>query len=197
MKSTWLKTTDNCYAAQIGMTHTATKSTLDNCGPIPFLQINETGNVDPDNKRSASPLPVPAPIPDSEAAAGTLLEKRYLVNFTVGEDYAYCRSCANSSCPTVKRYPWDTSVWLQCYVDTGATNENETYWMETTDFCWVREVDFWESLFDREFTNSENRGMQKNAGVLTVTQNTGSRIAAYLTRKEVLESDLNLMTVNL
>lgn len=129
------------------MTHAATKSTLDNCGPIPFLQINQTGNVDPDNKRSAAPESLPKPAPG--------LEKRYLVNFTVGEDYAYCHSCASSSCSTVKKYPWDTSVWLQCYVDTGATNENETYWMKTTDFCYVREVDFWESLFDREFSYLE------------------------------------------
>jgi hypothetical protein len=138
------------------MTHAATKSTLDNCGPIPFLQINQTGNIDPDNKRSAplspkSPSPIPDHVPDPLPSPNPILEKRYLVNFTVGEDYAYCHSCANSSCPTVKKYPWDTSVWLQCYVNTGATNENETYWMETTDFCWVREVDFWESLFDREF----------------------------------------------
>jgi hypothetical protein len=40
---------------------------------------------------------------------------------------------------------------MQCYVDTGATNPNETYWYETVDFCYVREVDFWESLFDREY----------------------------------------------
>lgn len=31
-------------------------------------------------------------------------------------------------------------------------NPNETYWYFTTDFCYVREVDFWESLFDREFS---------------------------------------------
>jgi hypothetical protein len=140
------------------MTKKANKATLDNCGPIPFLQINQTGTVDPDNKRSAMPEPVPEPEPEPAAEAeGNLLDKRYLVNFTVGEDYAVCHSCPQSSCSTIKKYPWDTSVWLQCYEMTTSTNPNETYWLYTTDFCWVREVDFWESLFDRESSSGEDR----------------------------------------
>lgn len=64
----------------------------------------------------------------------------YLINVTVGEEYAYCRSCAKDSCKTEKTYEFNDEVWLQCL-----TNSNGTWWSETTDFCYMKNSDFWES----------------------------------------------------
>ncbi|KAI9648264.1 hypothetical protein NHQ30_002896 [Ciborinia camelliae] len=149
--STWLKTTDNCYVAQIGLEEPADKTELDYCGPVGFLQLNFTTPT----KRSASPLHSNershrSLAKHSPPSSSTDLNKRYLVNITVGEDYAHCYSTPSSSSQLVKSYEWNHSVWVQCYEDTLANpNPNETYWYFTTDFCYVREVDFWESLFDQ------------------------------------------------
>jgi len=40
---------------------------------------------------------------------------------------------------------------MQCYAETNSTDPNEVYWYETTDFYYVREVDFWQSLDDGKF----------------------------------------------
>lgn len=144
---TWLKTSDNCYVAEVGLYQPGNKDILDNCGPIGFIQANWTGS-----KREASPSPEPITLPSSETPPqiGTDLKSHYLVNITVGEDYAFCHSCANSTCDIVGRYPYGHEVWVQCYVENVAsTNPNETYWYETTDFCYVHEGDFEQSLFDR------------------------------------------------
>ncbi|KAH7319116.1 hypothetical protein BKA65DRAFT_95143 [Rhexocercosporidium sp. MPI-PUGE-AT-0058] len=176
--TTWVKTTDNCYIAQIHLEEPADKHILDNCGPIGFLQVNYTDTtaapVEPDERiakpasaqaelrgaswshvqqRAASPepepeaLPVPLPAPLAEASAE--LHKRYLINITVGEDYAFCHKKPVGSSKVVKKYEFGTGVWMQCYESTETTIANETYWYKTTDFCYVREVDFFESLFDQ------------------------------------------------
>lgn len=180
--STWLKTTDNCYIAQIHLEEPANKDILDNCGPIGFLQVNytdtEAAPVEEDEliqkpasgqadlkgaswsqvkQRAASPEPepepeaAPAPIPEPLAEASGELHKRYLINITVGEDYAFCHRTPVGTAKVVKKYEFGTGVRMQCYENTGSTVANETYWYKTTDFCYVREVDFFESLFDREF----------------------------------------------
>lgn len=148
--STWLKTKDNCYVAEIGLEAKADRSKIDYCGPVGFLQLNYTGPA----KREADAEPAPVPVTDAKPAPvpepiHENIQKRYLINITVGEDYAKCHTSPNSTSSVVKKYPFDHKVWMQCYVDTGATNPNETYWYETIDFCYVREVDFWESLFDQ------------------------------------------------
>ena len=76
-------------------------------------------------------LPDPAP---------TDLGVHYLINVTVGEDFANCRTCPKETCRIEKRYPFNKEVWLQCLVNT-----NGTWWSETTDFCYVKNSDFWES----------------------------------------------------
>lgn len=124
-----MKTTNNCYVAEIGLYSKPDITYLDNCGPIPFLEIenhfNENGTSDV-NKREARPLPI------HQSA-------HYLINVTVGEDFANCRSCPKESCKIQKRYPFNTEVWLQCLVDN-----NGTFWSETTDFCYVKDSDFWQ-----------------------------------------------------
>ena len=142
--------------AQIGLEEPADKSELDYCGPVGFIQLNYTTP----EKRAPSPLNA------NENSHGSLakhsppsssndLNKRYLLNITVGEDYAPCYSTPSSASQLVKSYEWDHGVWVQCYVDNfETTNPNETYWYLTTDFCYVREVDFWESLFDRKLFSS-------------------------------------------
>jgi hypothetical protein len=126
----WMKTTNNCYVAEKGLYEKPDITYLDNCGPIPSLEIadhfNENGTSDVD-KRDA--LPTPGDIGPN-----------YLINVTVGEDYAFCRNCPQESCKTQKRYPFNADVWLQCLVEN-----NGTWWSETIDFCYVKNSDFWES----------------------------------------------------
>ncbi|KAF2643619.1 hypothetical protein P280DRAFT_394935 [Massarina eburnea CBS 473.64] len=130
-----LKTTNNCYVAEIGLYQKPDKTYLDNCGPIPLLEIekhwNENGTSEV-NKRDphASPNPVPSTL-------GT----QYLINVTVGEDVANCRSCPDEKCGIQERYTFNEEVWLQCL----ATGTNGTWWSETIDFCYVKNSDFWES----------------------------------------------------
>lgn len=176
---TWVKTTDNCYINQIHLEEPADKDILDNCGPIGFLQVNYTDTqaapVQADeliqkpasgqskikgaswshvSQRAASPEPEPepAPLPAPLAEASAELHKRYLINITVGEDYAFCHQKPVGTSKVVKKYEFGTGVWMQCYESTDSTIANESYWYKTTDFCYVREVDFFESLFDREFS---------------------------------------------
>ncbi|KAJ4371407.1 hypothetical protein N0V83_004624 [Neocucurbitaria cava] len=126
----WMKTTNNCYVAQKNLYSKPDITYLDPCGPVPFLEIenhaNENGTSDV-NKR--------APIPEP-ASFGA----QYLINVTVGEEYAYCRSCPQESCDSQKRYRYNQEVWLQCL-----TQNNGTWWSETTDFCFVKNSDFWQS----------------------------------------------------
>lgn len=182
--STWVKTTDNCYVAQIHLEEPANKDILDNCGPIGFLQVDYTeaqatpvkanqliqklasgqskikgASWSRVQQRSASPMPeakpeaeaVPAPFPAPLTESSSQLHKRYLINITVGDDYAICHQTPVGNSTVVKKYEFGTGVKMQCYESTDSTNANETYWYKTTDFCYVREVDFVESLFDREF----------------------------------------------
>ncbi|KUJ08886.1 uncharacterized protein LY89DRAFT_741715 [Mollisia scopiformis] len=144
--TTWLKTTDNCYVNEQGLRDPANKDILDNCGPIGFLQLNDTGS----RKRESLPDRDPAPDLSSPPGTGIDLGSQYLVNLTVGEDYAYCYNCPNTTtCDVVTRYRFKQEVWMQCYYTAPVEVANETYWYETTDFCYVREVDFFQSLFDQ------------------------------------------------
>ena len=142
---TWLKTTDNCYVAQIGLTQKADKSQLDPCGPIPPLSLNST--YEPPEAKLTSPeslLPATLHKPDQKIDAN--LQKRYLVNVTVGEDYALCHREPTSNSTVQRRYGWEQELWLQCLERNDDTPDfNETYWSLTTDFCFVRSVDLWQS----------------------------------------------------
>ncbi|CZR55032.1 uncharacterized protein PAC_04918 [Phialocephala subalpina] len=160
---TWLKTSDNCYVAEVGLYEPANKDILDNCGPIGFLQVNWTGSKR-DTSRSPKPITLPSLQTPPPPKIGTDLKSHYLANITVGEDNAFCHSCANSTCDVVKKYPYKYEVWVQCYVDNlDATNPNETYWYETTDFCYVHEGDFEQSLFDLLGVESKHAGAEVKA----------------------------------
>jgi hypothetical protein len=134
--------------------------TLANCGVIGFVQANYTGDYDVGSharigkasrviQRSAEPEPIDIPIP--EPIEETEISANYLINLTVGNDFADCRTCANITCDLQQRYHFNHTVLAQCYQETTSANPNETYWYETTDFCFVETVDFWESLDDRKF----------------------------------------------
>jgi hypothetical protein len=135
----WFKTTNNCYVAQIGLYEKPDITKMDNCGPIPLLEIekhhNENGTSDV-NKRETAPLTEPLEERDTVGTA-------YIINVTVGEEYAYCRSCPSDTCKTEKVYEFNEEVWLQCLVDSQTGNG--TYWSQTIDFCYVKSADFWES----------------------------------------------------
>lgn len=172
---TWLKTTDNCYVAEVGLHQPADKDVLDNCGPIGFIQANWTGDA---KVASRSLKPITLPSPETPPNVGTDLNSHYLVNITVGEDYAFCHSCPNSTCDIVGKYAWKHEVWVQCYVDNlDATNANETYWYETTDFCYVHEGDFEQSLFDRMSSILPNNVRRRKA--LTKGQSLISHLVTF------------------
>ncbi|KAF1977292.1 hypothetical protein BU23DRAFT_452765 [Bimuria novae-zelandiae CBS 107.79] len=120
----WMKTTNNCYVAQKNLYDKPDITYLDPCGPIPFLEIekhfNENGTSEVDKRSPVRPA--------------------YLINVTVGEEYALCHSCPEEKCEVERRYVFNQEVWLQCLVDS-----NGTWWSETTDFCYVRNADFWQS----------------------------------------------------
>jgi hypothetical protein len=78
---------------------------------------NENGTTDV-NKRDIAPEPLPKP---AEVGA------KYLVNVTIGEEYAYCHSCANDTCAVEQTYEFNQEVYLQCLVSV-----NDTYWSMTT-----------------------------------------------------------------
>lgn len=104
---------------------------------------NENGTSDV-NKREPSPEPVPVPVPIPVPESQGDFSVKYLVNFTIGEEYAYCHTCANTTCPTKTTYEFDQEVWLQCY----EYDNNLDSWLLTTDFCYVKETDFWQSPGD-------------------------------------------------
>jgi hypothetical protein len=78
---------------------------------------NQNGTTDV-NKRDVAPEPNPMP---AEMAA------QYLINVTIGEEYAYCHSCTDDACEIEQTYQFNQEVYLQCLV-----NVNETYWSLTT-----------------------------------------------------------------
>jgi hypothetical protein len=160
----WLKTTDNCYVAEIGLWEKADKDVLENCGPVEFLELNSTYA-----KRAALPEPTSLPSlgdqeevvaapeptapPFSQIPVPSLkevsnsIEKRYLVNFTIGEEYSYCRSCPDRSCEVEKVYEFNQSVILMCWLlpDVGED------WVHTTDICWIPANETWEDLHDNYY----------------------------------------------
>ncbi|KAF2830840.1 hypothetical protein CC86DRAFT_402844 [Ophiobolus disseminans] len=148
----WLKTTNNCYVAQKNLYSKPDITYLEPCGPIPHLEIavhnNENGTSEV-NKRDASESDVEErdtiaePVP--ELADRGLM---YLVNVTVGEEYAHCRKCPSLSCQTEKIYEFNQELWLQCLAlgKNGTEVIESDYWSQTTDFCYVHGTDLWESL---------------------------------------------------
>jgi hypothetical protein len=132
----------------MGLQDPANKDILDYCGPIGFIQLNDTV---PYPKQRSTPALSPVALHDLARSpkTGISLNAQYLANITVGEDYANCYSCANSTtCNLVTRYRFEEEVWVQCwYIAPDGTGDDQ-YWYETTDFCYVREVDFFQSLFD-------------------------------------------------
>ena len=152
--SVWVKTSDNCYVSETGLLYPADRFILANCGPIGFLQTNYTGDNDiastarigkagKSSKAIArSTVPLPEPLQETETNGN------FLINLTVGSDFADCRSCANITCGIQERFYFNQTVLAQCYQQTTSTNPNETYWYETTDFCFMKTVDFWQSLDD-------------------------------------------------
>lgn len=155
--STWVKSTDNCYVSETGLAFPANRFLLANCGVIGFLQANYTGDNDGGSvarigkaskvvPRSANSDPADIPLP--KPLQETAISSNFLINLTVGNDFADCRTCANVTCDLQQVYRFNHTVLAQCYEETMSSNPNETYWYETTDFCFVKTVDFWQSLDD-------------------------------------------------
>lgn len=142
----WMKTTNNCYVAEKSLYSKPDITYLDPCGPIPLMDpvdhqgngtvLDEVATASPINRHShhrRAPTPRPESLPSTFGTS-------YLINVTVGEDHAYCRSCPDEKCRVEKSYRFNQEVWLQCLAEN-----NGTWWSETTDFCYVKNSDFWES----------------------------------------------------
>jgi hypothetical protein len=131
-----MKTTNNCYVAQKNLYSKPDITYLDSCGPIPLLEIanhnNENGSSEVNKRDDLT----------SEIKDRSVM---YLVNVTVGEDYANCRTCAKESCRVQQRYSFNQEVWLQCITNTNGTQ----WWSETT----VSDL----RLKDQDQANTEHR----------------------------------------
>jgi hypothetical protein len=131
-----MKTTNNCYVAQKHLYSKPDITYLDWCGPIPLLETekhwNENGTSDIDAVEKRGML--------QRKGEAEMMRPSYLINVTVGEDFAECHAEPSKESPVEKRYVFDEEVWLQCI-----TERNETYWSETIDFCYVDNKDFWQS----------------------------------------------------
>ncbi|KAJ4295470.1 hypothetical protein N0V90_007482 [Kalmusia sp. IMI 367209] len=106
----WHKTTNNCYVAQKNLYSKPDITYLDNCGPIPLLEIEKHSN-----ENGTSEVDKRAPPTSSEAETWTgpevqeeVMAPQYLINVTVGEDYAPCRTCPQDACHVEKRLPEST-----------------------------------------------------------------------------------------
>lgn len=134
----WLKTTNNCYVSRKHLYSKPDITYLDNCGPIPMLELekhfNQNGTSDI-NKRDATPATVPSAQLETRAA-------HYLINVTVGEEYASCHTCTASTCPIETTYEFNQEVYIQC---VEMVEEPFAYWSLTTEWCWVENSNFWES----------------------------------------------------
>jgi hypothetical protein len=153
-----VKTTDNCYVSETGLAYPANRFALANCGAIGFLQANYTGDHGAAGHaarigKAAKAIPrsvdsEPIDIPPAEPVEETDIGASYLISLTVGNDFADCRSCASVTCDIEEVYRFNQTVLAQCYKETTSANPNETYWYETTDFCFVKTLDFWQSFDD-------------------------------------------------
>lgn len=136
-----MKTTENCYVSRTGLYSKPDLSYLDNCGPVPLLDLEDRDGIDspPFVKRSPSPSP-------------SNLAPSYLINVTVGEEYAYCRSCAKESCSVEKTFEFNDEVWVQCLETTEEPIEGGgvevTRWTLTTDFCYITADSFWQDPYN-------------------------------------------------
>jgi hypothetical protein len=139
----WMKTTNNCYVAQKHLYSKPDITYLDWCGPIPLLETekhwNENGTSEIDAKSSHSKRDAVQGDKNSKPEV-EIMRPSYLINVTVGEDFAECHAEPSKESPVEKRYVFDEEVWLQCI-----TERNGTYWSETIDFCYVDSKDFWQS----------------------------------------------------
>ncbi|KAB8304239.1 hypothetical protein EYC80_003656 [Monilinia laxa] len=163
--STWLRTSDDCYVTQYDLANYVGEyeTDLSFCGQDSTIEHITTAPTTTKYNTECN-------ICDDNSSCETIKYLKYGTDITVtcwtdlgslvindrekqlysGEDYARCYETPSSSSRLVKRYEWDHGVWVQCYENNFTNpNPNETYWYFTTDFCYVREVDFWESLFDQ------------------------------------------------
>lgn len=137
----WMKTTNNCYVSRKHLYSKPDITYLDSCGPIPYLETekhwneNGTSEIDAVQRRDADEEAEVRHVEERE-----ILRPRYLINVTVGEDFADCHEKPDPKSHVEKRYKFDQEVWLQC-----VTEQNGTWWSETTDFCYVDNKNFWQS----------------------------------------------------
>jgi hypothetical protein len=116
-----MKTTNNCYVAQKNLYSKPDITYLDSCGPVPSLEFanhnNQNGTSDV-NKRT-------------ENSKRNDMAVMYLVNVTIGEEYAPCRTCTKESCQPKKVYEFDQEVYIQCITEVSNATSS-TWWAETT-----------------------------------------------------------------
>ncbi|RDL39868.1 uncharacterized protein BP5553_04208 [Venustampulla echinocandica] len=127
----YVKTTDDCFTGQAMLTHHVDLDDVPNCGPLARREVNRTSTF-----KGRSLPPVPEPVK---------LQPRYLINVTVGEDWAKCHELPSLESPVVRAYPWDRHIIIQCtspyYNGSGTGNFGLT-----TDFCYVSGDDIWQSI---------------------------------------------------
>lgn len=116
----WFKTISNCYVPG-GQVQVAGTTTLDQCGPIPFM---EKKMRDPDP--TATPTPSAASFATQEEEGPRSLwgrrdeqpsshtPKRWLYPTRIGDEYSNCFSDPISNSKVMRVYDYDDLVVVQC-----------------------------------------------------------------------------------
>ncbi|KAH8672136.1 hypothetical protein BGZ60DRAFT_374262 [Tricladium varicosporioides] len=130
--NTWAKTLDKCYVSETTLYDPIYKEGLDWCGGI-STSIEKRDELAAPKVRAASPEPIPA-----------LQNTKYLVNETIGEEYAKCYERPRTNSTVILTYNFNDIVTLQCYTAPPGRS-GPLLWMMTTDFCYITEKDVWES----------------------------------------------------
>ncbi|OCK81538.1 hypothetical protein K432DRAFT_281461, partial [Lepidopterella palustris CBS 459.81] len=115
--STWLKTSFDCYVAQIDLARPVHQQSLDNCSPAPFLELKQ-----------------PSDCPGF--LSQRLKTQPTKINVTVSAVSASSRICPTGACSVTAQYEFGTEIWQQCLI-LGSSNF-EMIWSQTTEFCYVK-----------------------------------------------------------
>jgi hypothetical protein len=143
------------------LTEPVDKDLLDNCGPLDWRIPRDTDPLTHKKKVTAippkdrTPRPAPAPLPKPGK-----LQERYLINVTVGEDWAKCHELPAANTTVVGAYEFEKSIIVQC-ITPDAYAGFDVAWGLTTDWCYVNGRDIFESLDGDCKTSFRNKNESK------------------------------------
>ncbi|PGH27624.1 hypothetical protein AJ80_00637 [Polytolypa hystricis UAMH7299] len=147
----WFKTTSNCYVSQNLLHPVEGKDTIEDCGPIPFME-KKMREPDPEEEPETSSFSASSPAADIQERS--TLKRRFLYETYVGEEYANCHLDHNPSSEVGKVFQYNDTVTPQCGTYEDGT-VGSPIWLLTTDWCYVQDALMEPNLID-SVVRSEN-----------------------------------------